>query len=220
MNNNYTKFNHNPFETHKIVFELISYGENILDIGCASGYFAKELQQKDCKVWGIERDHKAIETANKYCKKVFKIDLEKQFNLVNYFHFFDTVLILDVIEHLKNPEVLLSKVKNYITKNGKIIISTPNIAHLSIRINLLRGRFNYEQQGILDRTHIHFYTYENLKSLLKKCNLQVQNTYYANGLTKTPIISKITDRLSFNSQHKIVTYFPKLFAYQFIVLVK
>lgn len=216
----YKKFNFNQFETHKLVYDLIHPHQNILDLGCATGYFAKELKKKKCRIWGVEKNPKAAEIAKQYCEYVYTTDLENEKSVFFRKSFFDIVLLLDVIEHLTQPEVVLKLAKKHLRPKGQIIISTPNIAHASMRYQLLKGSFKYKIEGILDMTHLHFYTRETFKQFLAENDLALRQIIYSNGMTKVPFFSKITDRLSPKMQHRIVQTWPTLFAYQFIAICK
>src|SRR5680860_21909 len=144
----------------------------VLDIGCATGFIGEYLiKQKNCKVIGIEKNKKEGELAEKRLTKVMILDIET----LNAFtkikktvknKKFDVIYATSLIEHLKEPGIFLQSIKNVIKPNGKIIISTPNISHWTIIKELLKGEFRYKEYGILDETHLHFFTIKSLKSLL------------------------------------------------------
>jgi len=220
MKYKYDQFNHNEFESHRLVFDLIDSGSKVLDVGCATGYFAKELSRKDCETWGVDGDKEAAQKAKKYCKQVIVRDLDKCDSLPFPKKSFDVVILLDVIEHLNHPEVILETIKSYLKKDGVMILSTPNIAHASIRWMLLRGDFNYTNTGIMDKTHVHFYTGDSLKKLIKGNGYSMTKLIPTNGMCKVPFLYKITDRLPYSWQYKITEMLPNLFSHQFIVVAK
>jgi len=216
----YDVFNTNEFEAHQLELGLISDNAHVLDVGCATGLLARELLKKKCETWGIDKDGDSIKLAAKYCNKTFTCDLESCDKLPVPKKYFDYVTFFDVIEHLRNPEKILSVIKPYVKKGGKVIVSTPNIAHASIRWMLLKGVFNYDSTGIMDDTHVHFYTRESLSQFLKKQGFVVQKIIPTNGMCKVPLIYKITDRLPTSWQYRIASLFPTLFSYQFIAVTK
>ena len=104
------------------------------------------------------------------------IDLNTLNNeLDNYISYFDYIIVADVLEHLINPLPVLNKLKNYLNKSGKIIISLPNISHCSIKLSLLNGTFNYYECGILDETHLRFFDIHNAIKLATDASLKVSN---------------------------------------------
>lgn len=220
MKYKYNVFNKNEYESHRLVFDLVKPGSKVLDVGCATGYMANELvQKKHCQVWGVDSDVVALRKAKKYCQTILcNLEEVRSLNLSN--KSFETILLLDVLEHLKNPEMILALVRKYLRNNGQLIISVPNVAHLSVRWMLLWGNFDYENRGILDKTHVHFYTQKSLIHLLAKQGFVIEKIIPTNGIGKAPFIYKITDRLPKMWQYQITKMFPTLFAYQFIVVVR
>lgn len=220
MRYRYNHFNANQYEAHQIICSLITDHSRVLDIGCATGYFAKELLKKKCETWGIDNNKEAIQKASQYCHKVITRNLNDDHVLPVPKKYFDYIILVDVIEHLLQPENILSLITSHLKKNGKIIISTPNIAHASIRWMMAKGEFQYTTLGIMDSTHLHFYTRKSLCDLLRKCNLKIEQLIPTNGMCKVPLLSKITDRLPLSLQYQIVKKFPTLFSYQFIAQTK
>lgn len=87
--------------------------------------------------------------------------------------FFDFIVYGDILEHLKNPEAALLKLRNYLSRKGFIIISLPNVAHVYNRKNLLFGRWDYNDAGILDRTHLRFFTLKAAKEMIEKAGYEI-----------------------------------------------
>ncbi|KKT40424.1 hypothetical protein A3K29_03425 [Candidatus Collierbacteria bacterium RIFOXYB2_FULL_46_14] len=220
MQYRYDEFNNNKYEVHRLAFDLIRENSKVLDIGCATGYFAKELSKRKCETWGVDYDAKAAKKAAKYCKKVVVCNLDETRGLSVPMKYFDYVIVLDVIEHLLHPENVLSIIKKHLKSDGKVIVSIPNIAHASIRWMLLLGRFEYSTTGILDNTHVRFYTIDSIGKLLKKCGYKKMRVIPTNGMCKVPFLYKITDRLPESWQYGIVKKFPSLFAFQYITVTK
>ncbi len=220
MKYRYDEFNHNKFESHRLAIDLIDNNAKVLDIGCATGYFAKELSKKNCETWGVDCDEVAVKKASKYCKKVIARNVDEVKTLPFPKNYFDYVIILDVIEHLLHPENILEIIKPYLKEDGKIIVSVPNIAHASIRWMLAKGEFEYTSTGILDKTHLHFYTKKSFEEILKKAKYKILKLSPTNGMCKVPFLYKITDRLPASWQYKIACSQPTLFGFQFIALAK
>ena len=220
MKYRYDIFNRHPFHTHTLAIELITKGSKILDIGCATGYLAKELSQMECEVWGVDFDKKAIKKAEKYTKKAVAADFECLESLPFPRKYFDYVLLMDVIEHLRFPERIFNVVRRHVKKSGKLIISVPNIAHASMRWSLFRGNFEYTTTGLMDSTHYHFYTKKTFEETLAKNGFRIIKLLPTNGMTKVPFLRKVTDRIPAFWQYKIACALPTLFSYQFVALVE
>lgn len=160
-------------------FEKIVSDSKVLDVGCANGKFGEFLnQEKNCTVVGLDCCKEAIDEAkakNIY-KELFLIDLNNLNNeLEEYTDYFDYILFSDVLEHLYSPEKLIKKLKPFLKNDGKILLSVPNISHGSIKLKLLKNKFEYTESGLLDNTHIKFFTLDNLVNMLSDLNLQICN---------------------------------------------
>jgi 2-polyprenyl-3-methyl-5-hydroxy-6-metoxy-1,4-benzoquinol methylase len=152
------------------VLELYSGEKNILDIGCGSGALAKELKLINNKavLYGIDISEDSGVIASQYLDRFFLVDLDNS-PLPEFGVKFDLIIMADVLEHLKRPDLFLASLKKYLNHQGSLIISIPNIAHWSVRLSLLRGEFNYTKIGILDETHLRFFTYKTLTDMIDKC---------------------------------------------------
>ena len=161
--NTLNKKNHN--EAWSKIFNFVKPNSRILDVGCSSGRLGSELiKEKNAYVVGIDIDKEDIEIAKKNLNEAYIFDLEHDdFKSLGKF---DTVIFADVIEHLINPVSVLKKIKNNILPNGQLIFSVPNMANGIVRLELLAGRFEYKQWGLLDRTHLHYYDLPELEKVL------------------------------------------------------
>ena len=136
---------------------------------------AKELKKNGNIVYGIEIDPEQAEIAKGICEKVFVGNIEDtQFDLPE--RFFDVIVFADVLEHLRKPEDVLIEMKRFLKDDGFMVISLPNIAHISMRKNLLFGSFDYDELGILDRTHLRFFTLKAALELIHNCGFKILST--------------------------------------------
>jgi len=153
----------------KKMLQLIDSGKKVIDFGCATGYFSRLLKNKGCVVTGVEINSEAARLAEKYCEKVIVADLDYvSVKDILPEQKFDVAVFGDVLEHLRNPWRVLEETKHILTEDGYIVASIPNIAHGSIRLALLDGRFEYTEFGILDNTHIRFFTKKTVIELFEK----------------------------------------------------
>lgn len=157
------------YSVHYMVVNFIGKNKRVLEIGCATGYISKKLKENGCHVIGVEIDEEAARLAEKVCDKIIKGDIEE----ISVKGKFDVIICSDVLEHLKDPLKTLKKLRGNMKDDGKIIVSVPNIANWRIRLNLVFGKFNYTRDGILDESHLRFFTYKTIKEVLKKANLKI-----------------------------------------------
>jgi O-antigen biosynthesis protein len=145
----------------------------ILDVGCAAGAMGIGLKKKlGAEVWAIEINPEAAKQAENCLDRVI---LSKAQDAVPHLpdNFFDTIIFADVLEHLEDPEAMLAVVKEKLSWGGEIIASVPNIRHWSILKDLLEGRWDYVEAGILDTTHLRFFTRKSLLELFQKAGYSV-----------------------------------------------
>lgn len=156
-----------------LVYELIEDGSKVLDVGCSSGYFDEILiNDKNCTVDGVELDKADADRASKICRSVVVGNIEDdQFPIDSLEGKYDYILFIDVLEHLLDPSAALRKVSKLLNENGKIVFSIPNMANSSVRLQLLQGNFDYESEGLLDETHLHYYTAHTIDLMVKKSML-------------------------------------------------
>lgn len=154
--------------------EMIPKGSKVLDVGCSTGNFGVYLErEKNCKVTGIDIDSEDIRIAKKKISRAYVMDINS--DSVDKLGLFDVVIFADVIEHLENPSSTLSQVaKKLLKTGGKICFSIPNMAHVSVRIDLLAGSFPYKSRGLLDKTHLHFYDFNEVNNVFNNAGLTIK----------------------------------------------
>ncbi len=217
------------------VVQMIKPSSIILEIGCATGYIGKFLKEKrNCKMYGIEIDKEAAKLAQPYYKKIIVGDVEDENTLstLNYelpiMNYFDYILCMNVLEHLKDPKNVLKNIRKYLKSDGYLIICVPNVAHWAVRLRLLFGDFGDDRKifgehgiAVLDETHLRFFTLKKIKQLI------IESGYDILRLTIDPDkgIPKIHGLvLRIPNGWKILKAFysiwPTLFAGQFVILTK
>src|SRR5580765_3729350 len=143
---------------HSLGILLVPDGSRVLDIGTADGSVARALADRGCSVWGIEVDADAARDAERWCDRVIVGDVEQlDWQASMDGQLFDVVLLLDVLEHLRDPLQTLRRAVSFLAPGGRIVASIPNVAHAAVRLQLLDGRFERTDIGLLDRTHIQFF---------------------------------------------------------------
>lgn len=173
-----------PGSSHAAVIERVRPNSTVLDVGCASGYLAAALKRLGCSVFGVELNAEAADVARGHCVAVSTIDLDREpigSAFVN--HTFDYIIFADVLEHLREPWNVLADSRALLNSDGKAIISIPNVAHGAVRLALLRGEFDYRSLGILDNTHLRFFTIDSLEELLLRGGYAIEEV----GRIKHPV---------------------------------
>ena len=171
----YTEFQDDPASTHSKIVSLVPPATRVLEFGCATGYMSEVLKNRlGCTVVGVEIDRDAAAIAEKHTERVIVGDAEK----IDYAaelagEEFDVVLFADVLEHLKEPGDVLRRVRPFVAENGVVIASIPNIAHASVRLALLGGEFRYREWGLLDDTHLRFFTRASIQDLFEETGYAV-----------------------------------------------
>ena len=204
-----------PLSSHMQVVGLVPYESKVLDVGCGKDLLLPFLLKKGCKVSGI--DVLASESIDKGFSAYHQLDLEQKPHIPYPAESFDVIILADIIEHMRNTDVLLNEVRRTLKPRGRVIMSSGNIALWLYRLFLLFGSFPYAGKGILDETHVHLYTLYSLCQLMRRSGFRILKR------KGTPIPFE----LAFNNRlGRILTYlyygfvkfWKRLFAYQFILV--
>lgn len=158
--------------SHGLMLRLVGTGHDVLDVGCATGYLGREMQANGNRVSGVEQDPASAVLAEEHLDRVLVADLETA-DLVAEFgaENFDVLVFGDVLEHLRNPLDVLSRARRLLRPGGSVVVSIPNVAHGSIRLALLTGDWTYRSLGLLDNTHVSFFTRHSVNQLLRRSGL-------------------------------------------------
>jgi len=166
-------FVHYPIKTglhssHEFVKMAVGRGHDILDVGCGEGFLAEQIQRMGNHVTGIDvlPDAKQQQFFDQYISADLEYGVDPKMPALCGREF-DKVLLLDVLEHLRQPDKLLQDCRSFLKPNGHLIVSLPNIANITVRLMLLFGGFNYTERGLLDKTHIRFFTRKTARKLLE-----------------------------------------------------
>lgn len=159
---------------HADVVRLVGENARVLELGPATGYMSRALVKRGCSVVAIEVDPSMAEQAAEVCERVIvgdldRLDLEEELGEDR----FDAIVAADVLEHLKDPLGALIRLRSYLKSDGAFVISVPNVAHGSVRLALLEGHFDYQKIGLLDATHLRFFTRESLEHMLDEAELGI-----------------------------------------------
>lgn len=145
----------------------------VLELGCGCGATLARIKYlyPNAEVYGIELSEEAVKYG-KYLGKIIAGNIETM-ELPYQTGMFDYILFGDVLEHLHDPQKMLCRVKELLKPDGVLITSIPNIMNISVIVHLLQGNFTYHDSGLLDRTHIHFFTRKEIEKMFRQCGFQI-----------------------------------------------
>ncbi|NQV74314.1 class I SAM-dependent methyltransferase [bacterium] len=211
------------FSSHSIILDLLGKGfsKNLLDVGTADGQMASSFMKLGWDVTGIEPTREDFLRAKNRGVSVLNMGLEEAIPLLKIK--FDAIVLADVLEHVSDPWTQLTRLQNLCHPDSRIIISIPNIAHIYPRLKLVLGKFEYEDRGIMDRTHLRFFTKESLLQLIDSAGLECQTMRFAPTpfeLVYPSISTKRWGQRFFATNSKLSRLLPGLFAYQFVVICR
>lgn len=199
----------NPYDSHAVLAKAVKKNSKVLDIGCASGNIGRILYDfKDCIVDGIELDEVAIDIAKKSgaYRELYNFSItdedDKIFKkIISSNEKYDYIIFGDVLEHLYNPYRAIANATKMLKKNGSILVSVPNVAHIDIIRGLIDGEFNYSDVGLLDSTHIRFFTEKSFLEML--LNIQDKYEIYFN----VSLLGKVDIKPEYVNSEIIYNYF-------------
>lgn len=204
--------------SHTMAIAAAKPGARILDIGCGRGYVAEQLSGIASHVTGI--DLFAPAQSNHPNVEFHYWDLETAHLPVDVSQF-DQIFLLDIVEHLKDPEVFMETLRVAIAgRRTEIVMTTPNVALFAMRLMLLLGHFNYGRKGILDRTHSRLFTLESLRELLDQTGYQVLETRGIPAPFPRVLGDNFASRALLALNQALIRVSKGLFAYQIFIRAK
>lgn len=149
----------------------------ILDVGCGAGVLGSALKEKaNAEVWGIEFNEKAAIEAQLKLDNVIPGKAEDAIaDLPD--NYFDTIIFADVLEHLVDPYSVIEDIKKKLAPGGEIVVSIPNVRHWSVVKQLLEGNWKYEKWGIMDSTHLRFFTKQSITEMFEGAGFKIKEIY-------------------------------------------
>ncbi|MDR2955127.1 MAG: class I SAM-dependent methyltransferase [Prevotella sp.] len=186
-----------------------------LDVGCASGSFSMQLKKVfDVETWGIEMVEEVAAIAETKIDHVLKGSFDDVYGKLPK-KYFDCVFFNDVLEHMIDPESCLRKIKENLAPGKIVIASIPNIRHLNVlKELLLRKDWKYTDSGIMDKTHVRFFTKRSIIRMFDDCGYKILNIKGINSISPyclTSILNVLTFKLLEDIKHQqyVVVATPK-----------
>jgi len=209
-----------PHSSHRQIARLVwelNRGP-VLDVGSAQGMLGQLLQGTGLVIDAVEPNPEWAEAARPHYRNIYTGTIETV-SLAE--KAYQVVVCADVLEHNVDPVAVLNQLRRHATDHAMFIISLPNVAHLSVRLMLLMGAFPKMQRGILDRTHLHFFTQSTARDMLQQAGLEVDRTLTTGvpleELARGKPMKKVLRAIGV-FQAPFLALLPRLFAFQWIMV--
>lgn len=159
---------------YRWVLELTPSDGRVLEIGCGAGHLTEHLQRRGNTVTAVDINPTAAARAARFAADAFALDLDRHLLSERLRgQQFDCIVLADVLEHVRSPLRVLTDALALLTPDGAVVISVPNVGHVDSRLMLLQGRWDYQPTGILDDSHLRFFTRTTLTAMLRDAGLEV-----------------------------------------------
>lgn len=188
------------------IVNQVPLNAKVLDIGAGSGLLGKlfQVSEKNVVIDGIEPNEYASIIAKEHYRKLFNGYLSSFIDELRQ-ETYDYIVLADVIEHIADPTEFIEEIKSIMNDNTKLIFSIPNVAYGSIRINLLFGKFQYTDSGILEKTHLRFYTEDTVHNLMNHSNLNIEKLSYLHRDIFSIEKSNFLNKIKLSSLYEIIS---------------
>lgn len=207
-------------DAHALGILSVPTGSSVLDVGAAAGDVARVLRERRCAVTGIEIDPRAASVGEQYVDRMIVGDVERMdLDAELGDQHFDVVLCLDVLEHLREPERVLTALGDRLGPGGRVVASIPNITHAAVRLELLQGRFRYRRTGLLDETHVRFFDADAVEKLFGEAGLVIDERLHVTRRLDETEFDVDVDAIP-PDVLEAVTSGPDALTYQFVVVAR
>ncbi len=215
------KFKPSYIGSRNDILKLIPHGiRRVLDVGCSTGTLGESIKRRiGAEVVGIELDEEMAKIAKLKLDRVIVEDVEV-IELKNYypFKYFDCIVFADVLEHLKDPWKVLKETTKFLSDDGIVVASIPNVRHWDTIFNLVfKGYWPYRERGIHDKTHLRFFTLKNIKELFQSSNLQIIRIERKYRIIEGPHKLGIINVLS---KYFALLFLKEFLTFQYLVVAK
>jgi 2-polyprenyl-3-methyl-5-hydroxy-6-metoxy-1,4-benzoquinol methylase len=205
---------------HEEIISLTGTCKRVLDVGCSTGYVGRRLiEDAQCTVDGVELDPEAAAVAAETYRRVFVGSLEDPALLASIRTRYDVILLVETLEHVVRPERVLTACAPLLDHGGYVLVTLPNVAHWAMRWKLLRGHWRYEDTGILDHTHLRFYTFDSARELLDRAGYHVVEHRprliylpFESRLRRFNVLRRLSDGVLRRLRRHLVGRYPNLVA--------
>jgi methionine biosynthesis protein MetW len=203
--------------SHRTILEEVQGGSRVLDVGCATGYLGALLAARGCEVVGVEQDERSADVARAGGLEVITGDIESTADRERIPRGFDFVVLGDVLEHLRDPWDALAFAAELLAPRGVVVASIPNVAAWPVRLELLRGRFEYADFGLLDRTHLRFFTRASAHEMVHGAGFRIERERFVHLERRPGPLRRALPVPMSIFDATLARLLPGLFAQQFVL---
>jgi 2-polyprenyl-3-methyl-5-hydroxy-6-metoxy-1,4-benzoquinol methylase len=204
----------------RLMLAEVHDGARVLDVGCATGYIAARLSERGCSVTGFERDPRSAARAEQHCEAVIVGDIESPDARAAIPTGFDVVLLGDVLEHLIDPWDALRFVRGLLAPEGVVVTSIPNVAAWTVRLGLIRGSWEYTEIGLLDRTHLRFFTRRSAHELARGAGFAIERERFSPIEQAPGVLRRVAPLPTDVAVRALLRVWPELMAQQFVLRLR
>jgi SAM-dependent methyltransferase len=206
--------------SHRLILDEVRDGSRVLDVGCATGYVAAELSARGCEVVGLEPNPLSAAQAERHCERVIVGSVESADDRALIPGSFDFVIFGDVLEHLMDPWEALRSTRGLLSPGGVAVVSLPNVAAWPVRLRLLAGSFEYRDFGLLDRTHLRFFTRASAHALVERAGFAIERERFVHLEREPGALGRAFPLPASLLRRALVRLRPGLFAQQFVLRLR
>ncbi len=216
------RLHNDPKSSHQQISTLLRQlrPKAILDVGAAQGFLGQLLHGSGLILDAVEPQPHWAEHARPFYRQVHNSTVEEARLPAGTY---DAIVCADVLEHVPDPAGVLADLRKAAAPGALFIVSLPNVAHLAVRLMLLFGRFPGMDRGILDRTHLHFFTRDTAADLLRSAGLTIERVE-CTGVPLDEVFRRGEGKWWFNmlmrAQHALLALLPRLFAMQWVFVAR
>ena len=192
----------------------------ILDVGCGSGGNARFLAARGVRVDGVTRSAEEAAEARTVCADLYRHDLETGLPALPEERRYDAIICSHLLEHIVWPDALLGDMRARLTPSGVLILALPNLLHWKSRLRLLAGRFDYAESGLMDRTHVRWYSFASAAALLGRHGFTVIEATVEGGLPLGPLRRILPKWLLGRMDRAACRIAPGLFGYELLYVAR
>lgn len=204
----------------QLMLDEVPDDARVLDVGCATGYVGERLAARGCRLVGFERDVASAAGAAEKYERVIVGDFESPADRDRIAERFDVILMGDVLEHLVDPWDALAYSRSLLTSDGVVVASIPNVGAWPVRTAIARGSFDYADHGLMDRTHLRWFTRQTARELAHRAGFVIERERVAPIVGPPGWSSRMLPLATDVAKKAALRLWPGLMAQQFVMRLR